>query len=96
MSIEISVISEGLTCQTAGLLNQLGYEISATVDSLLLLDECSEFVQFIGDYAAAGNAIEFGETVKYGYWFIKAELDDRSSPRDGFCLWRQYLCFVMA
>ena len=78
LSIEISVITEGLTCQTAGLLNQLGYEISATVDSPLLLDDCGEFVQFIGDYAAAGNAIRTGETVKYGYWLTKAESDDRN------------------
>lgn len=67
MNIEVSVIKEGVTCQTAGLLDQLGYEISATVDSPLLLDECGEFVQFIGDYVAAANAILPGETVKYGY-----------------------------
>lgn len=77
MSIEISVNNKGLTCQTDGLLDLRGYEISATVDSPLLLDECGEFVRFIGNYAA-DNAIHPGETVKYGYWLTKAELDDRN------------------
>jgi hypothetical protein len=72
------VISEGLTCQTEGLLNPLGFEISATVDNPLLLEECAQFVRFIGDYASAGNLIQSGETVKYGYWLTKAELDDRN------------------
>ncbi|WP_444542088.1 immunity protein Imm33 domain-containing protein [Chitinimonas arctica] len=73
----ISVLNEGLTCQTAGLLDQTGYEISATVDNPLLLSECKELVQFLGDYVAAGNAIQSGEIVKYGYWLVKVNLDDR-------------------
>nr|WP_223879108.1 hypothetical protein [Chitinimonas arctica] len=77
MSIVISVLNEGLTCQTAGLLDQTGYEISATVDNPLLLSECKELVQFLGDYVAAGNAIQSGEIVKYGYWLVKVNLDDR-------------------
>lgn len=76
MTINISVIREGLTCQTAGLFKQFGYEISAAVDGPLLLDECSEFVQFLVDYVVAGNSIQAGKTVKYGYWLTKAELDD--------------------
>ena len=76
LNTEISVISKGLTCQTMGLLDQFGYELSATVNSVLLLDECGKFVQFIGAYAAAGAAIKPGETVRYGYWLTKAELGD--------------------
>jgi len=64
LSTAISVISKGLTCQTAGLLHQLGYEICATVASSLLMTKCRDFVQFVGNYAAADNPIRLGETVR--------------------------------
>ena len=71
MNTEISLVCVGLTCQTAGLLRQIGYEVSATVDSPLLLAECEDFVKSIADYVAAGNAIQNGETVKYGNVILK-------------------------
>ena len=72
------MMNEGLTCQTVGLLDQLGYEIEATVDSPLLQDESCKFVRYIANYLAVGKAIHPGEIVKYGYWLTKAEFDDRN------------------
>lgn len=70
-------MGDGQTCQTSGLLDRCGFEVAATVNSALLQDECREFVLYVASYMAAGNAIRSGETVKYGYWHTKAELDDR-------------------
>ncbi|MFC5476003.1 hypothetical protein [Paraherbaspirillum soli] len=77
MTVDICAINEGLTHETIGLLDQFGYEISATVDDLALQTDCREFVKFVADYVASGNAVHSGETLKYGYWITKAALDDR-------------------
>lgn len=76
LSCEFSVIRNGLTCQTDGLLGFCGYEIVATVDKPSLLDGADEFVQFIGDYVVAGNTIGAGETIQFGYWLAQAQMDD--------------------
>lgn len=78
MSIEISLINEGLNWQTVGLFNRFGYEVSVTVDNSLLLDESRHFIHFVGQYALAGNKIQVGETLRYGYWLTRAEIDDRN------------------
>lgn len=70
-------MDDGRTCQTSGLLGRFGCEVAATVDSPLLQAECRDFILYVARYMAAGNAIRPGETVKYGYWLTKAELDDR-------------------
>jgi hypothetical protein len=75
--MEVNVFNDGRTCQTSGLLGQIGCEVVATVDSALLQSECEEFVLYIARYLADGYVIRPGETVKYGYWLTKAELDDR-------------------
>lgn len=77
MNIEVNLASDGRTYQSVGLSDRFGFEVVATVDSPLLQDECREFVLYVARYVAAGNAIRGGETVKYGYWLTKAELDDR-------------------
>lgn len=78
LNIEVDVMNDRKTCQSSGLLEQFGYEVAAAVDSPLLQTDCREFVQYIAQYLTAGNMIRPGETVKYGYWLTKAELDDRN------------------
>ena len=76
MNFNISVINGGLTCQTAGLSAQLGYEIEATVNSPLLQEECCAFLLFVGKHLAGGSSIQNGDTIRYGYWLTKAQLED--------------------
>lgn len=77
MSIDVIAMNGGRTCQTEGLQDQFGYEVGAIVENSLLQAECRAFVLYIARYLATGHVIRPGETVKYGYWLTKAELDDR-------------------
>lgn len=77
--MEISLLdsNDHLTKKTDGLVAAgFDYEISATVSAPELSEQCGEFVRFIADYVAAGNRVESGQTLAYGYWLTKAELVD--------------------
>lgn len=83
MNTEICVVSETLTCQSVGLMDKFGLEVSAAVNTPLLLEDCCEFVRYVVNYIAAGNEVGDGKLLEYGYWVTKAELV--GSNRLTFC-----------
>ncbi|WP_157201578.1 hypothetical protein [Massilia sp. Root418] len=73
--MEIILSNDELTTSTDGLSSELGYEISATVDDITLIDECRRFVLFVANYVLKGRKIKPEETLAYGYWITKVRLE---------------------
>lgn len=75
--MDFRIVVSGHTCETIGLPDQFGCELSATVSDIALIEGCRDFVQLVAEYILAGNVIQSGETFMYGYWLTKAQIDDR-------------------
>jgi hypothetical protein len=73
--MEIMLANDALTISTKGLISELGYEISATVDDIALANECRDFVIFVAKYVSKGNKVKPEETLAYGYWLTKARYE---------------------
>ena len=74
--ISIKLNGDEKSCETIGFINELGYEFRATVANIDLLSDCEAFIRYIGDYVETGATILSGETISYGYWLVKASLDN--------------------
>jgi hypothetical protein len=75
--MKFQTLDDDRTCETVGLIKQTGYELSASVTDSLLIEDCREFLEFVANYLLAGNPLRAGETLMYGYWLTKAQLDDK-------------------
>lgn len=76
MKIINAETEDGLTLKSEGLLERFGCEISVNFNDVSLKDDAIEFIDLVVSYIEAGHKVASGETLGYGSWITKMELND--------------------
>ncbi|OSR69953.1 hypothetical protein BV327_03879 [Pseudomonas syringae pv. actinidiae] len=76
MKISVSLNKSGLMLKTDGLLQKYGYEINVQAHDEDLKEYAIEFVGTVLHYLETGHKILPNETLGYGSWITKMQLND--------------------
>lgn len=66
----------GVTLKSEGLLERFGYEIKVNFSDANLRNDANEFIDLVARYIEEGHQVASGETLGYGSWITKMELND--------------------
>ncbi|UXZ98211.1 hypothetical protein K3169_10260 [Pseudomonas phytophila] len=66
----------GVALKSEGLLERFGYEISVNFNDTNLRNDAIEFIDLVVRYIEEGHQVASGETLGYGSWITKMELND--------------------
>ncbi|RMW22065.1 hypothetical protein ALO97_200123 [Pseudomonas syringae pv. tagetis] len=76
MKINVSLNKSGLMRKTDGLLQKYGHEINVQTHDEDLEEYAIEFVETVFHYLETGHKISLNETLGYGSWITKMQLND--------------------
>ncbi|SHN22481.1 hypothetical protein SAMN05216593_1159 [Pseudomonas asturiensis] len=76
MKIKTSINDSGLLLNTEGLLQHYGYEITVQIHDDDLEEHAIAFIETVANYLDTGHEISSNETLGYGSWVTKMQLND--------------------
>lgn len=77
MKIDLIQSDAGVALKTVGLMPSFGYELCVTINSLALKEAALSFLELIIKYVESGFKISPDDTLGYGCWITKVQLNDR-------------------